>query len=300
MHNVLLGVFRTLLKFWTETSNKAYSLPTAAKQEIDRRINCVKRQICSEFVRSPRPLSELKFYKATELRLMLLYLGPFLFHTVVREPYYEHFLLLASAIRILCHPTWHATQNSTAKTMLKLFGEKFQLYYGEQFFVYNFHICSTHLADDSLLHGNLDSFSAFPFENYLQIMLHYIKKAPNPLQQFKNRLGEHLNFETSSKKKVCKQRGDYYSIITNGKNCTISEHPNDNFIFVNGNVYQVQNITKNNHDFELKCKKVSHLLSLYMNPLKSASVGLFCSGSITRYCVVQFIKRIQSFMYKIR
>ncbi|XP_053691131.1 uncharacterized protein LOC128739661 [Sabethes cyaneus] len=281
MHNVLLGVFRTLLKLWTESSNKAYSLPITAKQEIDRRINCVKRQICSDFVRSPRPLTELKFYKATELRLMLLYLGPFLFHSVVKQPYYNHFLLLVSAIRILCHPTWHKTQNAKAKSLLQLFGQQFKNYYGEQYYVYNFHLCSEHLSDDCLLHGNLDAFSAFPFENYLQIMLHYIKKAPNPLQQFKNRLGEHLKFETKSKQKLFKQSGENYSIITNQYNSIISDHSNDRYIFANDHVYEVQNITKNRNEFKIKCKKVSDLIPLFDKELKSTTIGIFHSAKIT-------------------
>ncbi|XP_058448932.1 uncharacterized protein LOC131428888 [Malaya genurostris] len=185
MHNVLLGVFRTILKHWLNSF------------AITCHLNGVvtggrKKQICCDFERTPRPLTDLKWFKATELRLMLLYFGPFIFVDMLDKRYYKHFIKLHSAIRILCHPTLHCTMNNIAKNILEAFARDFMSLYGEQFFVYNFHLL-THLADDCMLHGKLDDFSAFPFENYLQTMLHYIEKAPYPLQQFRNRFSEHIS-----------------------------------------------------------------------------------------------------------
>ncbi|XP_021707311.1 uncharacterized protein LOC5574795 isoform X1 [Aedes aegypti] len=139
MHNVCLGGMKSLLNLWVETSGKSYSLTPAQKCIIDSRIEAVKRQVCSDFSRTPRPLTDLKWFKATELRLLLLYLGPFIFLNVMSDAYYNHFLKLHAAIRILCHPVKYQTENDKAKNLLEAFGHEFMTLYGEHLFVYNFH-----------------------------------------------------------------------------------------------------------------------------------------------------------------
>lgn len=58
--------------------------------------------IPSEFQRKPRSLSDLKHWKATEYRLFLLYVGPVVMMKFLIRDLYQHFLLLSSALRILC------------------------------------------------------------------------------------------------------------------------------------------------------------------------------------------------------
>lgn len=276
MHNVLLGVMKSLLKLWTETSGKPYTLTTIQKNVVDLRIKSIKNQICSDFTRTPRPLTDLKWFKATELRLFLLYLGPFILLNIMDDRYYNHYIKLHAAIRILCHPSKHKTQNNDAKNLLEAFGHEFKQLYGDHLFVYNFHLL-THLANDCMLHGSLDSFSAFPFENYMQIMLHYIKKSSFPLQQFKNRFGEHLKYD-DKKKVILRQRGSAYSVITNKQNTRISIGSRDNFVCKNGQIFQVQQITRHGDEFMLDCAAVLDVGSLYVEPMESTTNGVYYCG----------------------
>ena len=50
-----------------------------------------------------------------------------------------------------------------------------------------------HLADDVAVHGALDKFSAFPFENYLQKLKRFVRSGKNPIVQIARRLSESSN-----------------------------------------------------------------------------------------------------------
>ena len=159
------------------------------------------------------------------------------------------------------------------------FAQQFMTLYDEIFFVYNHHVI-THLADECQLHGPLGSFSAFPFENYLQKMQNYIKKSSYPLQQLKNRIGEHVKFDTYFKKKVPRQKNNSYIVITNNRQLIISTELNDTFIYTNNNIYQVRNISKHNQNFILNCNRVVELLPFFKCPLISSEVGIYCCERI--------------------
>ncbi|XP_058826044.1 uncharacterized protein LOC131685986 isoform X1 [Topomyia yanbarensis] len=215
MHNVLLGVFKYILLFWVDTKNKPYSLSDRQKHEINRRISLIKTQLPYEFSRRPRPLEEIKKYKATEFRLLLLYTGPLLFMQVVEHRFYVHFLLLHAAIRILCHPTDCINKNALATDYLNRFVEDYKMLYGTGYVVYNIHLLS-HLAQECLIYREpLDNFSAFPFEEYLHKITKMTKKAPYPLEQLKNRLMEHIHFnENLMGKKILLQKNYREKICT--------------------------------------------------------------------------------------
>jgi hypothetical protein len=55
--------------------------------------------------------------------------------------------------------------------------------------VYNVH-CLGHLAEDALVYGQLDNFSAFPFENYMQYLKKLIRGKNRQLEQVVSRVKE--------------------------------------------------------------------------------------------------------------
>ncbi len=61
--------------------------------------------------------------------------------------------------------------------------------YGDEFVVYNVHT-SIHLAGEVEEHGNLDSCSAFAFENYMQKSKRFVRSGTNPTVQIAKRLSE--------------------------------------------------------------------------------------------------------------
>ncbi|XP_064482473.1 uncharacterized protein LOC135395158 [Ornithodoros turicata] len=64
----------------------------------------------------------------------------------------------------LCH-----VQNDYATSLLSHFVDMFAELYGEHFVSYNVHGL-LHLADDVKVRGPVDTFSAFPYENYMQTL----------------------------------------------------------------------------------------------------------------------------------
>lgn len=85
-------------------------------------------------------------WKATELRLFLLYIDPVILKSVMSAEYYEHFLSLSVAIRILCHPELCFTLNEYAHNLLIYFVSHYEELYGRQYMSYNVNNLS-HLAE---------------------------------------------------------------------------------------------------------------------------------------------------------
>jgi len=138
MHCVCLGVMRKLLWLWirgplaTRIGRQNIDLISAALINL---ANFIPR----DFARIPRALSELARWKATELRHFHLYTGPAILKNIFKgkqlESFYDHFMLLHTAIKILANP--HLCQNPEfnkyGKDLLILFVEQCKTLYGEQF-----------------------------------------------------------------------------------------------------------------------------------------------------------------------
>jgi hypothetical protein len=61
--------------------------------------------------------------------------------------------------------------------------------YGDEFAVYNVHSL-IHLVGEVVEHSNLDSCSAFAFENYMQKLKRFVRSGTNPIVQIAKRLSE--------------------------------------------------------------------------------------------------------------
>lgn len=189
---------------------------------------------------------------------------------------YNNFLKLHAAIRILCHPKMYLSKNGFADNLVTAFVQEFILLYGEAFCVYNFHLI-THLPKECLTHGPLDSFSAFPFENYLQIMLNYLKPAPKPLEQFRNRLGEHLFYGNLEKADKTRKVNGVFKCITTCNNVTISTYGSNRYVSYNQQLFKVRSICKEENRYILECFKFENLCAFYVEPTNSKSIGIYCS-----------------------
>ena len=99
----LLFNFEVLLVFFRQRHAKLSSFSVS---KINGVLEHYKDYIPSEFNRKMRPLSELAFWKASELRLFLLYVGIVLLKdtNILSKTRYKHFLKFAVAMRILLLP----------------------------------------------------------------------------------------------------------------------------------------------------------------------------------------------------
>ena len=114
-----------------------------------------------------------------------------IFKGILKEELYDNFLTFSVAVCLLVCPGQALTHNGYAKELLKYFVEQGCNLYGPQFLAYNVH-SMLHLAAAVEVSGNLDQFSAFPFENYL----HQLK-----LVQIVKRLNEMMTIQNTNKRK---------------------------------------------------------------------------------------------------
>lgn len=190
MHLICLGVVKKLLLLWMK-GPLTVRIGGTNINLISQRLIALRSSIPKEFSRNPRSLSEIKYWKATEFRQFLLYTGPIVLKSVLKQEIYEHFLTLHVAISILITPTL-ITDNENikyAEELLVYFVESFQILYGKQFVSHNVHNL-LHLGNEVRRNGILDNFSAFPFENFLGSLKKFIRKPEKPLQQLARRYSE--------------------------------------------------------------------------------------------------------------
>lgn len=162
---------------------------------IKSRIILLRKYIPSEFARLPRDLREIGRFKATELRMILLYPGPIIFKDILSKSKYLHFMTLHCGLRILCSPNLYSTHNSYANSLLVYFVKNFAQIYGKEYVSHNVHNL-IHLSNDRKMRVTLDSSSAFRYKNFLYQLKKTVKFSRYPLQQLVNRYSENqgLNF----------------------------------------------------------------------------------------------------------
>lgn len=167
MHLICIGIMRKMLQLWLKGPlSKNVRSSGHEFDVISDTLKAAEKCVPSDFNRKPRPLKHLKFWKATELRTFLLYLGPVVLRNVIRRELCEHSILLH--ITILVSPIHSSLESNVdfAEELLRHFVSDFGILYGEKFISHNVHNL-LHLADDVRRFGSLDNFSSFRFENPL-------------------------------------------------------------------------------------------------------------------------------------
>lgn len=192
LHLLELGIMKRCLLRWVE-GTKSYKTKLRPNEltKINGTLLRLKAEMPSEIHRAIRDLSTLRFWKGTEFRTFLLYLGIVALKEVVIEEEYEHFKMLSCAV-ILCSSDVykHVVHNSTiVDDFLSDYIEEYIQLYGEQSITSNVHnLC--HLLDDVRRFGNLNTISTYPFENCLQMIKKKLRAMTKPLEQLARRIGE--------------------------------------------------------------------------------------------------------------
>lgn len=190
--------------------------------------------------------------------------------------------------------------------MLRTFIEHAAAVFGEKFVVYNVHaLC--HLADECAIHGPLDSFGAFQFENKLKSVKEALKSGFRPLEQIAKRemqKGKKTVYLESPKNKILllKRHDDPNEILqgfqyrrivinnvflsTNGANNCVKTIRNEIIFLTNiinrfDEVYIVGNIFLHKEDF-------------YTYPVNSSKLGIFKVSELKQNKTVINIKFITS------
>jgi len=286
MHLVCLGAIKRLIRIWVDNGPVQCRLKYSQAEIISQRLKKVVKNIPSEFSRKPRPIKIFKFWKATEFRLFLLYLGPVVLRGILPHNLYDHFLVLHSAIYILASDLQRNTDwVQYADKLMHNFVEHIQVLYSKECLVYNIHNL-LHLSNDVRNFGELDHFSSFPFENYMNQIKRLVRAPSNPLQQVAKRLLEHdvNNYEINKLPKHSlrnraqrSKRGVITSIFIDKLNCIVGTSSSDScFVTTSGNVIIIKSIKSSPQkgEFELSCEMFKTVKDLYSFPLASRKIGI--------------------------
>jgi hypothetical protein len=174
-HAVCLGVVRKLFNLYFGSKGKKKVSTDSVRQLSDKIVDIAKYTPC-EFQRRPRRIdTELAHFKATEFRLFLLYLGPYLFKKVLPTSLYKHFLLLHFAIYTMSSQHYCKTYLNQAHRCIEIFVSEVAEHFHEKRLSYNMHII-LHLAEFVNMYGNLNNFCTFEFENCLGALKRRVRK----------------------------------------------------------------------------------------------------------------------------
>ncbi|KAI8115827.1 hypothetical protein CVS40_12020 [Lucilia cuprina] len=123
--------------------------------------------IPKEFIRKPRSFDEIASWKAVEFRQFVLYTGLLVLKESTSDVFFNHFLLLSCAYRIMSCPLLFQSKNASAHIMLNTFVQKFGNIFGLTSLTYNVHNL-LHLSQTVEEYGNLSYINAYPFENCMK------------------------------------------------------------------------------------------------------------------------------------
>ncbi|KAF4522173.1 hypothetical protein B566_EDAN007319 [Ephemera danica] len=192
MHVLLEGVVKKFLRYLLKNSFLHKNVSRAVYQQISDTLQSLSEHIPVECARKPRSLKHFEKFKATEFRQILLYTSPVILHHLIadgKKEYYDTFMELHVASTILCSEKSGDAEILYAKELFIHFIQSFKVLFRRTLLSHNVHSL-THLADEVLMLGHLDRFSAFPFENYLQKIKKHLKNSGKMLQQLVLRLDE--------------------------------------------------------------------------------------------------------------
>jgi len=191
MHLVNLGIVKKLIQLWLFKGPLNVRLPGSSINALYTALLAIQSCIPSDFVRKTRLVQEVSRWKATELRLFILYVGPIVLKDIISSDAYTNFMSLHVTMLILLSPNYQHFLNY-ARELLEYFVKTFEQIYGSKHCSYNVHAL-LHICDDYEYYGPLDECSAFVFENYMKNLKSKIRKHEKPLEQIINRYSEMYN-----------------------------------------------------------------------------------------------------------
>lgn len=179
IHMVFLGALRRLLTVYTSGPLRNRLSPNDIRA-MSEDLMALKEFVPAEFARKPRPLDELRLFKATEFKGFGLYYAPIVFRRL-SEAHYSNLLFLHAAL-FICHCSHLHHLLDYAGNLMRTFVARSAELLGHDFVSYNIHSL-LHLPDECKKYGSLMEFSAFSFESFLGQVKSLVRSGYLPVQQ---------------------------------------------------------------------------------------------------------------------
>lgn len=282
LHLLELGVMKRLLTGWRD-GHFGYIGKLSAFQ-----IQCLSTAITNvklpkEIHRRMRGMDCLAFWKGTEWRSFLLYVGIVVLKDVLDERLYKHFLLLFTAVTI-CSSDLYAHMRAVAQGLFEKFIEEFKTIYGEQYITSNIHNLE-HVVSDVNRFGSLSTISAYPFESYLCQLKRLLRQGNNCLEQVINRI---LEKQTVKEKRTTSFREFTPNLVSrNG----ITQCEIQSGVFINNTSKNAWFLTRNleivkmvdgsfdsNNNIVILGRSVRNYSNFFEIPIQSSHLYIFMAG----------------------
>lgn len=127
----------------------------------------------TEFSRAQKTLNELTYFKASEFRNFIMYIGVIVLKDILVDKYYIHFLTYVTALRLLTQDNISQETIEKANILLSYFVKCFGKLYGPDNMTFNVH-AHLHLPNMVAFNGPLHKISAFPFESFFKLFNSFI------------------------------------------------------------------------------------------------------------------------------
>lgn len=208
LHSCFVGVNDLLLDLWMDSKSHGQNFYIGLKKDqIDS--NLLQIIPPRNFARSPRSVTERKFWKANEHRAWLFYYGIPCLINILPSRYLQHYALFSESIFILSKAEITQTEILTVRRNLNTFVKDFQTLYSPLKMVYNVHLL-THLVQSVVDTGPLWATSTFHFESNNGKLVSFVHGTKDPQKQIftKYFLSYNLNHDISLSevvKKYCQQ-----------------------------------------------------------------------------------------------
>ena len=269
MHLLYEGVVHKFCEELRRTS-LPFRLSSAEQSKIDELLLHYACYVPSDFPRRPRSYKRhLGLWKATEFRLFILYMVPGIIPNVLsNEKVMETFLCLSVLVTIISHPNLSKQSQllSYASSLAKAFLEKSTVLFGETFLVYNSHAL-IHLIDEVRRNGPIETFSCFPYENFLRFLKKCVLSPYKPLQQIVNRvsgydvcLGQLIQPQSALSGNAIAVQNFYLKL--NERDCY--------FMTNDDHVYKLIEI----HENRMLCKRFLEKEDAFLIPIKSSLLDI--------------------------
>lgn len=160
MHCILLGIVKQFLNLWLTTTSEPFFIKDS------KLIDEIILTACppDEIRRVLRPLDHRLIWKASEIRVWLLFYSPNVLKHLVPPKYYKHWLILVKGMHMLLKKNVSREEIEVVRKLFFKFVSQVELLYSEDQVSYNVHLLQ-HVVDSVTYWGCPWAYSAFMYED---------------------------------------------------------------------------------------------------------------------------------------
>lgn len=291
LHLFHLGIMKKCLLIWLEGGGTfEFKWEKKDISAVNSLLTNCKNNMPTDIHRSIRNLDCIRFWKGTEFRTFLMYLGIVILKKVLRKEEYEHFRKLFCAVTI-CSNDRYLKRLIAAKECFEEYIEEYTGLYGMHAISSNVHNLS-HVVEDVKRFGNLTKIDSYPFENALYGLKLKVRTCNKPLEQIcrriiefdsgKNVVGNEKNENNEpelkyfSENKITKEL--FYSYVSFSSSFLSTKKFGDSwFLTKDGKVAQFHHARKSNGNIFVNGSCMNELEIFFEDPFDSKFINIYCA-----------------------